>query len=444
MLHAFFIGSKMDNQAREYNLLKLVSDCGNRYVFDALTNDIFLIETEEDFNSVCMADFGHDSDLRINSLGFDDGVKNAVSTNAKTLILEITEECNLRCTYCVFDEKYVSERNHSNKTMLIELAYEAVQDFYNRTNKDEGYIVFYGGEPLLVFETIKKIVNFANKISNGRIKFSFTTNGLALSPSKFDFLIDNNFLITISLDGDKETHDKHRVTVTGKGTFDAITNNLLKLKSYNDRFFREHVLINCVISDAEDLEKINNYFIENDFKKESLRFSPVLQNSISIDNSITHRISLESVKKSLRKSLLPVEQQFLDSILKKIEFRKLDDEAHLGKKLCVPFSNRTYVRTDGKIQFCERIENYGMSKDTTVNLTVKSQDIYSEFKLFKQDACSKCFAYNFCEMCPASFIKDSQFDITLANNKCSQYQKTVEQALKIYINNMECSEVNKC
>ena len=428
----------------ENNFLKLKTDSGKMYVFDALTNNIFSIENTEDFETVCMSDLGHDSDLRLDSLEFSQIEKEVVS-NAKTLILEITEECNLRCTYCVFDEKHMFERNHSSKVMSIELAFDAVKDFYDRTNQEEGYIVFYGGEPLLAFESIRKIVIYANQISNNRLKFSLTTNGLSLSSNKFNFLIENNFLLTISIDGDKETHDKQRVTITGKGSFDQIINNLKKFRSYDEQYFKSNVLINCVISDVNDLKKINQFFIDNDFVEDSLRFSPVLQNNIAIDDHILNTISLESVKKSLTSGILatsqPVENHFLDSILKKIAFRKLDSEARSGKKLCVPFANRTYVRTDGSIQFCERIESYGKSNSSNSNLPVKSDAIYNEFKSFKQEACSKCFAYNFCEMCPASFIKNSQFDSGFADTKCSQYRRTVEQALQIYINKMEHEEI---
>lgn len=427
----------------EYNLLKLISDSGGMYVFDALTNNIFSIATKEDFDSVCMADFGHNSNLRSDALKHSE-IHKEVQSKAKTLILEITEECNLRCTYCVFDESHMDERNHSSQVMPIELAYEAVRAFYNRTNQDEGYIVFYGGEPLLAMDTIKLIVDFANYISNNRLKFSLTTNGLALSESNFDFLIKHNFLITVSLDGDKDTHDKQRVTATGKGTFNAITNNLRKLKLHNDYFFKNQVLINCVISNANDIAGINRFFKENDFNQESLRFSPTIQNSISIDNSITHRISLESVKASLKNRLLPVENNFLDSIIRKIEFRKLDTEAQKGKKLCVPFSNRTYVRTDGTTQFCERIEGYGKSNGDANSLSIQSDFFYNEFKEFKQDSCSKCFAYNFCEMCPASFIKSSQFSVLVADDKCNQYRKSVAQALQFYIEKMESKEVLGC
>ena len=287
------------------------------YVFDALTNNIFSIETNEDFDSVCMADLGHESNLRLDALTFPE-IHKEVGSKAKTLILEITEECNLRCTYCVFDERHIFERNHSTQVMPIELACEAVQSFYSRTSQEEGYIVFYGGEPLLAMETIRKIVDYANKISNNRLKFSLTTNGLALSEKKFDYLIKHNFLITVSLDGNKETHDKQRVTATGKGTFDAITSNLRKLKLHNEHFFKNQVLINCVISNANDVAGINHFFKENDFHEESLRFSPTIQNSITIDNSITHSISLESVKISLKNKLPPIENNFLDSVLKKL------------------------------------------------------------------------------------------------------------------------------
>ena len=189
---------------------------------------------------------------------------------------------------------------------------------------------------------------------------------------------------------------------------------------------------------------INQFFKQNDFPEESIRFSPVLQNNVSIDDYIVSNIPSKYIKDPLETELPPVESHFLEDILKKIKFRKLGEEARLGKKLCIPFSNRTYVRSDGSIQFCERIENYGKINDNLEELPVKSEGIYSEFKSFKQDSCSKCFAYNFCEMCPASFVKNSKFDSELASLKCNQYRKTVKQALHIYINQMEVGTDSEC
>lgn len=417
-----------------YNIIKLKSNSGNFYVLDAISNNIYKIDNETDWNSICMEDIGNKSDVRLNALEELD-IKSNVEKNAKTLVLEITEQCNLRCDYCVFDEKTSVERNHSENPMTLEVAIDAINKFYKRTNKEEGYIVFYGGEPLLEFNKIKEIVAYVNKLTNYKFKFSFTTNGTALLESKFQFLIENDFLITVSLDGDKETHDKNRKTISGKGTFDTIIKNLEKLKKFNSHYFETRILINSVIGDATKIDVINEFFSGNLINRDSLRFSSAMQDSNHIDDVIESRISLESVKKLLENKKY-VENHYVDTFLKKIEFRKLDSEARSGKKICIPFSNRTYVRTNGKIQFCERIEKFGIINDD-VELQVKSDEIYNDFIKQKQDACSKCFAYNFCELCPASFIKESRLDVQASESICNRYRNNFLKALHVYINDKE-------
>lgn len=418
------------------NLVKIVSKTGKMYAFDALTNNIYLIEEKNDFDSLCMADLGHDNDHRDISINRVD-IKKSVLSNAKTLILEITEDCNMRCTYCVFDENYQLERNHTLKHMSLDMAFSAVSDFYKRTNKEEAYVVFYGGEPLLAFDKIKSIVDYGNKISDNRIRFSLTTNGLALAGEKISFLIKNNFLVTVSLDGDKETHDTSRITKTGKGTFDAITNNLKVIASTEKEFFDNNILINCVISDQNKVNDINKFFANTFFNDGQVRFSHAIQDSVAIGEHITSKISLETVRRTLKERHLPVEKEYFDSIVKKIEFRNLDGDAQDGKKFCIPFANRTFVRTDGKIQFCERIGEYKMIDSFSENEIALSKDILGDFLAFKEGSCSNCFAYNFCEMCPASFIKNEQFDTYIAESKCSQYKKSVKLALQIYVDKME-------
>jgi len=81
------------------NLIKLVSESGAMYVFDALTNNFYIIECVEDFESLTISDIGHSIDVRENSLDLLN-IHKEVTSNAQTLILEITEKCNLRCTYC--------------------------------------------------------------------------------------------------------------------------------------------------------------------------------------------------------------------------------------------------------------------------------------------------------------------------------------------------------
>lgn len=431
-----------------FNLLKIKSKNNNFYVFDAINNNIYKIESEEDWIQLGISDFGHETDIRKNALYFK-GTHEIVASNAKTLIVELTEECNIRCTYCVFDESDKTERNHSTKDMPQDLALKSVENFFKRTNGEESYLVFYGGEPLLNYSLLKLMVSHANEISRKKIKFSFTTNGISLTKEKFDFLIENDFRITISIDGPQPIHDKRRVSKNGKGTFSIVEKNILELVDYNNNFYYKNVDFNCTISDFKDVQQINAFFkTSNIFKRENVRFSPVISKSIDLDRSISLSVSdadLRSVlrsggsatfKNSANDNIDPIQDSFIGDIVRKIKFRELDDEAKNGKKICIPFVNRTYVRASGETQFCERIQSYELL-DNQENLESVSKKIYEIFYDFKVDSCSKCFAYNFCEMCPASFMANGNFNEEISLKKCSSYRENVKKAMSIYIDSME-------
>lgn len=91
-------------------------------------------------------------------------------------------------------------------------------------------ICFYGGEPFLNFPLIKEVVEYVKQIDNETI-FYITTNGTLLNSEIIDFLTENNILITFSLDGFKENHDRNRVYENGRPTFDTIINNINKLQN---------------------------------------------------------------------------------------------------------------------------------------------------------------------------------------------------------------------
>ena len=428
------------------NYIKVISKSGRYYIFDAISNNIYELE-KEDFELINdLKDLGYKSTLRENVLNME-GMHNNAINNAKTLIIELTEECNIRCTYCVFDDAYDSERNHGNKYISEDMAIQEINKFYTRTNGTEAYLVFYGGEPLLNFKLIKNLVSYADDLSKNKFKYSFTTNAVSLSSDKFDFLVEHNFKITISIDGPKNVHDSRRLSKNGKGTFDIVLKNLNKFREFNFEYFYKNVDFNCTISNTDEIDEINNFFISNDlFKKEKVRFSPIIQKSIQLDKEISSSISEDEFISSLksRKPILfksddnigIVQESFLGDIVKKIRYRLLDEKAMERKKICIPFANRTYVRVDGSIQFCERIQNYN-PVTSQENLVIQSKKIYDQFYLMKSKSCEACFAYNFCEMCPASFIEEGRFSQKFAIDKCNEFRLNVEKAMNIYINSME-------
>ena len=134
-------------------------------------------------------------------------VEESLDGNIGQLILQVTQNCNLRCKYCVYSGSYVN-RTHSNKRMSFETAKKAV-DFYYRhnRNKKNAIIGFYGGEPLLEMDLIKRVVEYSKKLFEGKfIVFNITTNATLLTEDIIHFFNDNNIGLTISLDGPKSVH----------------------------------------------------------------------------------------------------------------------------------------------------------------------------------------------------------------------------------------------
>ena len=84
------------------------------------------------------------------------------------LILQVTQNCNLRCDYCVYSGNYET-RGHTNKRMHINMAKKAI-DFFRDHTKDQKEVTigFYGGEPLLEFPLIKECVNYAEQRLKGK------------------------------------------------------------------------------------------------------------------------------------------------------------------------------------------------------------------------------------------------------------------------------------
>ena len=109
------------------------------------------------------------------------------------LCINITEECNLRCEYCIFSGKYTKSRRH-NSNNQIEWNYieKGVNLFLEHsTDSNIRKIGFYGGEPLLYFDIIRKTINYVRSKCDNAI-FTITTNATLLKDKILSFFVENN------------------------------------------------------------------------------------------------------------------------------------------------------------------------------------------------------------------------------------------------------------
>lgn len=140
--------------------------------------------------------------------------------------LFLTEKCNLKCKYCFEGEKGFRSMNILLLPQLIKFIRNYVQeDFVLEKNI---HINFNGGEALLESNLL---VAFTEEFKKNNISsFSISTNFTKLNLKTLDYLIENNFIFQISIDGDKQTHDMMRVDMNGNGTFDTVLKNINKLR----------------------------------------------------------------------------------------------------------------------------------------------------------------------------------------------------------------------
>jgi len=140
------------------------------------------------------------------------------------LVFLITHNCQLRCRYCRV-RKFPASMNE-------EVLFKAI-DLLFTSNSQEIQVQFFGGEPLLRFDLIKKAVNRALKI-NKRLKrdiiFILTTNGIELTKERVDFLKRYNFFIEYSIDGEVESQLKTRKACGGKPYYSQMIHNFEYLK----------------------------------------------------------------------------------------------------------------------------------------------------------------------------------------------------------------------
>ncbi|MBU3111354.1 thioether cross-link-forming SCIFF peptide maturase [Clostridium lacusfryxellense] len=154
----------------------------------------------------------------------------------KALCLNIIHDCNLRCKYCFADE---GEYHGARKAMSVEVGMKAI-DFVlkNSGPRKNIEIDLFGGEPLMAFDMIKEIVEYAKvqeKIYKKVIRFTMTTNATLLNDEIMKYLDENMGNIVLSIDGRKSINDKVRVKVDGSGSYDRILPNIKKMVDMRDK-----------------------------------------------------------------------------------------------------------------------------------------------------------------------------------------------------------------
>ena len=148
----------------------------------------------------------------------------------KALCLHVAHTCNLNCSYCFASQgKYHGDR----ALMSFEVGKRAL-DFLmeNSGSRRNLEVDFFGGEPSLNFDVVKRLVEYARSVEGERgknFRFTYTTNGMILTDEMIEFLNRECHNVVLSLDGRREVNDRFRRDYAGRGSYDVIVPNFKRL-----------------------------------------------------------------------------------------------------------------------------------------------------------------------------------------------------------------------
>ena len=142
-----------------------------------------------------------------------------------------TLQCNFACDYCLQGDH--DEYNKSVTKMSLDTAYGVCDWLVERLDTvtpRKLALTFFGGEPLLNLEVLYAVSDRAHAAAQQRgveIEINLITNGILLTPEIVDRLRPLGLKgVKVTLDGDRETHDRMRPLRGGQATFDKIIENI--------------------------------------------------------------------------------------------------------------------------------------------------------------------------------------------------------------------------
>ncbi len=252
-----------------YNSIISISD-NTRLIYNALSGKFLLIKSSLNtsrlkaylLNNECLRKAMRDAGMLIDdSVEEIDTLKTLIKSadnNEDEFILHInpTLDCNFKCWYCY--------ENHISPSKMSEATIDATKRFIDRVvakRVKRFNLGFFGGEPLFHFHFIAKpLIEYAAHLCTERgIAFHvhFTSNGALLNNKIIEFLSQYSCGFQITLDGDKDDHDKTRFFKNGTGSYERILRNILRLVNSGISVI---VRINYTSRNIDESAKVMNFF----------------------------------------------------------------------------------------------------------------------------------------------------------------------------------------
>ncbi|MBZ0215477.1 MAG: quinohemoprotein amine dehydrogenase maturation protein [Fimbriimonadaceae bacterium] len=283
-----------------------------------------------------------------------------------TIVLTVNSGCNLSCTYCYKEDLTTPDQGNR---MDFETAVKSFELLLKQAkDRERVNLVFFGGEPLTNMPLIRQMVDYAEQ--RGRevgklIDFSLTTNATLLTEENVAYMDAHRFAITVSMDGPKALHDKHRKMVNGKGSYDLVSRKArMLLERYRSRPVGVRVTLTRGVT---DVLAIHNH-LKNDLGFFEVGFSPATSGDVTefnLTDEELHRVFQD---------MKALGRQYVDAALRGVNIgfsnmHQLMTDLAEGTKKAIPCGagvGMLAVDGDGDIHLCHRF--VGSKQDSFGNV----------------------------------------------------------------------------
>ncbi|MBQ3422040.1 MAG: hypothetical protein IJH34_10305, partial [Romboutsia sp.] len=307
-------------------------------------------------------------------------------------------------------------------------------------------------------------VEYIKKIEPETI-FYITTNGTIMNDEIARFFATNNFIVTFSLDGYKENHDRNRIFIDRRKSFDTVIKNIKKLKAVkNELGDNNPISFNCCFDLYTDLEKVVYFFEENyhEFAPFFITYAPIKKVDTTYYEWCDKRYlnDTEFKKGTLYESKRKLENKLFYKNEFSTEFKEVAASLFLGeltfyirnknhnigilRNSCLPLSKMT-VTPDGKIVLCEKMcekfpvghVNEGIDWNKLCDIT------NALIRFFNSDKCRKCKVRAMCEACFMYLDSNGMISEDFCNEKITNFEKELEHHYKLYEDRVNILDVLK-
>jgi len=354
--------------------------------------------TNEHKKIVHLIDKGYFQASHINNIEFAyiDKVITMANRCMRHMILQVTKDCNFKCRYCSYASSTFG-RNHESKNMDWNTAQKAIDFLFSHSmDAPEIILSFYGGEPMLNFDVIKKSIEYTSKLfKTKKVTYSITCNGSILSEDHVTFFKKYGVNLLISLDGPKVIQNKNRkFAANGYGTYDVVIMNIKNIINQHNSYFKEYVRFNPVILNKDDQIDVYDFFANN-LNLPTEKFAPSIAN-LSGTDYFAHIIAKDNAKDIFRNRSLETTQNSLK------EHNNVGSiYCHGGP--CIPGFSKLMVTTDGVFYPCEKVnETNDVYKIGDVWAGFDTSSLIGFFDMIKlsEERCKKCWQIRLCHICP--------------------------------------------